>query len=265
MDTPLQVGLWACGVWETLDTPPSFVPCSVDRMSREGKRRWYAGVREMEAVTCSSYWRGGEEGVRRWEAIVVYSFMQYFWVGSLWKKAFHKWSAAGPERNSWLDGNGTLNNLATDTLWSTIIIMCAFWIYWMSECNANRHLLMQRFCRDVDIYGDVSLRSKCFSSYLAGSHVDQWLFAAMVDTARRLDLPWSGYHGPTRAGCPCFRPQGEGLSKRRNFVDPAVSKWCSDESIRTVMEICPRGLAKEPTLRQLDEDVLWNLQFAALV
>ena len=43
----------------------------------------------------------------------------------------------------------------------------------MSECNANRHLLMQRFCRDVDIYGDVSLRSKCFSSYLAGSHVDQ--------------------------------------------------------------------------------------------
>ncbi|XBI30267.1 hypothetical protein VPH35_054049 [Triticum aestivum] len=34
-------------------------------------------------------------------------------------------------------GNGILNNLATDTLWSTIIIMCAFWIYWMSECNAN--------------------------------------------------------------------------------------------------------------------------------
>ena len=112
MDTPLQVGLWACGVWEvsyywihflvtslawhvhfsrytyhqTLDTPPSFVPCSVAWMSREGERWWYAGVREMEAVTCSSYWRGGEEGVRRWEAIVVYSFMQYFWVGSLWKK-----------------------------------------------------------------------------------------------------------------------------------------------------------------------------------
>ena len=46
-------------------------------------------------------------------------------------------------------GNGTLNNLATDTLWSTIIIMCAFWIYWMSECNANRHLLMQRYVISV--------------------------------------------------------------------------------------------------------------------
>ncbi|VAH07243.1 unnamed protein product [Triticum turgidum subsp. durum] len=30
------------------------------------------------------------------------------------------------------------------------------------------------------------------------------------------------------------------------------------------MEICLRGLTKEPTLKPLDEDVLWNLQFAAL-
>uniref|UniRef100_A0A452XPL4 Protein kinase domain-containing protein n=1 Tax=Aegilops tauschii subsp. strangulata TaxID=200361 RepID=A0A452XPL4_AEGTS len=54
----------------------------------------------------------------------------------------------------------------------------------------------------------------------------------------------------------------EGLSTRRNFIDPAVSKGCSDELMRTVKEIC---LTEEPTLRPLVEDVFWNLQFAALV
>lgn len=57
----------------------------------------------------------------------------------------------------------------------------------------------------------------------------------------------------------------EGPSKRRSFVDPAVSKGCSDESIRTVMEICLRCLAKEAMQRPSVEDVLWNLQFAAQV
>ncbi|XP_040381863.1 probable inactive leucine-rich repeat receptor-like protein kinase At3g03770 [Oryza brachyantha] len=57
----------------------------------------------------------------------------------------------------------------------------------------------------------------------------------------------------------------EGPSKRRSFVDPAVSKGCSDESVRTVMEICLRCLAKEAAQRPSVEDVLWNLQFAAQV
>lgn len=57
----------------------------------------------------------------------------------------------------------------------------------------------------------------------------------------------------------------QGPSKRRNLVDPAVSKGCSDDSMRTVMEICLRCLAKEPTQRPSVEDVLWNLQFAAQV
>uniref|UniRef100_A0A0D9WVX3 Protein kinase domain-containing protein n=1 Tax=Leersia perrieri TaxID=77586 RepID=A0A0D9WVX3_9ORYZ len=57
----------------------------------------------------------------------------------------------------------------------------------------------------------------------------------------------------------------EGPSKRRSFVDPAVSKGCSDESVRTVMEICLRCLAKEAVQRPSVEDVLWNLQFAAQV
>ncbi|KAF7001026.1 hypothetical protein CFC21_016778 [Triticum aestivum] len=57
----------------------------------------------------------------------------------------------------------------------------------------------------------------------------------------------------------------QGPSKRSNLVDPAVSKACSDDSMRTVMEICLRCLAKEPTQRPSVEDVLWNLQFAAQV
>jgi hypothetical protein len=52
---------------------------------------------------------------------------------------------------------------------------------------------------------------------------------------------------------------------RRSFADPVVHKGCYDESLRTVMEICLRCLAKEPAQRPSVEDVLWNLQFAAQV
>ncbi|GJN10195.1 hypothetical protein PR202_ga28269 [Eleusine coracana subsp. coracana] len=57
----------------------------------------------------------------------------------------------------------------------------------------------------------------------------------------------------------------EGPTRRRSFVDQSVSKACSDESLRTVMEICLRCLAKEAAQRPSVEDVLWNLQFAAQV
>ncbi|WVZ60829.1 hypothetical protein U9M48_010799 [Paspalum notatum var. saurae] len=53
--------------------------------------------------------------------------------------------------------------------------------------------------------------------------------------------------------------------RRRSFADPVVSKGCSDESLRTVLEICQRCLAKEAAQRPSVEDVLWNLQFAAQV
>ncbi|KAL5219566.1 hypothetical protein ABZP36_020250 [Zizania latifolia] len=55
------------------------------------------------------------------------------------------------------------------------------------------------------------------------------------------------------------------LMRRRGFADPEVSKECSDESLRTVVEICLRCLAKEPAQRPSIEDVIWNLQFAAQV
>lgn len=48
-------------------------------------------------------------------------------------------------------------------------------------------------------------------------------------------------------------------------MDPAMSKGCSEESLRTVMEICLRCLAKEAAHRPSVEDVLWNLQFATQV
>ena len=57
----------------------------------------------------------------------------------------------------------------------------------------------------------------------------------------------------------------ESPGRRRVLVDQAVSRACSDESARTVMEICLRCLAKEPAQRPSVEDVLWNLQFAAQV
>lgn len=52
---------------------------------------------------------------------------------------------------------------------------------------------------------------------------------------------------------------------RRSIVDPAVHKECSDESLKTMMEICVRCLSKEPTDRPSVDDILWNLQFAAQV
>ncbi|XP_057491898.1 probable inactive leucine-rich repeat receptor-like protein kinase At3g03770 [Actinidia eriantha] len=53
---------------------------------------------------------------------------------------------------------------------------------------------------------------------------------------------------------------------RRSIVDPAIHKECSDESVKTVMEICVRCLSNEPTTDGASvEDVLWNLQFAAQV
>jgi hypothetical protein len=52
---------------------------------------------------------------------------------------------------------------------------------------------------------------------------------------------------------------------RRRLIDPVVNKSSSDESLKTVMEICMRCLSKEPLQRPSVEDVLWNLQFAAQV
>lgn len=57
----------------------------------------------------------------------------------------------------------------------------------------------------------------------------------------------------------------ENPGRWRVLVDQAASRTCSDESARTVMEICLRCLAKEPAQRPSVEDVLWNLQFAAQV
>lgn len=52
---------------------------------------------------------------------------------------------------------------------------------------------------------------------------------------------------------------------RRNIVDPAINKECSDESLKIMMEICTRCLSKQPSDRPSVDDVLWNLQFAAQV
>jgi len=52
---------------------------------------------------------------------------------------------------------------------------------------------------------------------------------------------------------------------RRSAVAPAIHNGYSDESLKTVMEICIRCLLKKPEDRPSIEDVLWNLQFAAQV
>ncbi|CAO2820279.1 unnamed protein product [Amaranthus hypochondriacus] len=52
---------------------------------------------------------------------------------------------------------------------------------------------------------------------------------------------------------------------RRNTVAEDIQHTCSDESLKTMMEICARCLLKDPSLRPSIEDVLWNLQFAAQV
>ncbi|PON66856.1 Tyrosine-protein kinase [Parasponia andersonii] len=52
---------------------------------------------------------------------------------------------------------------------------------------------------------------------------------------------------------------------RRSIIDPAVRKQCSDESLKTMMEICVRCLSSEPADGPSIEDILWTLQFAAQV
>lgn len=52
---------------------------------------------------------------------------------------------------------------------------------------------------------------------------------------------------------------------RRRMVDRAARKGCSDESLKTMMEICISCLLKDPSNRPSVEDVLWNLQFASQV
>ncbi|KAL1561857.1 putative inactive leucine-rich repeat receptor-like protein kinase [Salvia divinorum] len=52
---------------------------------------------------------------------------------------------------------------------------------------------------------------------------------------------------------------------RRSIVDPAVHKECSDDSLRTLMELCLRCLSNELHERPSVEDAVWNLQFAAQV
>lgn len=57
----------------------------------------------------------------------------------------------------------------------------------------------------------------------------------------------------------------DGAANRKAIADTEACKTCSDESLKTVMEICLRCLSKDPTQRPSIEDVLWNLQFAAQV
>ncbi|KAB2058631.1 hypothetical protein ES319_A11G246500v1 [Gossypium barbadense] len=52
---------------------------------------------------------------------------------------------------------------------------------------------------------------------------------------------------------------------RRRVADSTVRTSCSDQSLKTMMEICVRCLVKDPAERPSIEDVLWNLQFAAQV
>uniref|UniRef100_A0A1J3DCE2 Putative inactive leucine-rich repeat receptor-like protein kinase n=1 Tax=Noccaea caerulescens TaxID=107243 RepID=A0A1J3DCE2_NOCCA len=52
---------------------------------------------------------------------------------------------------------------------------------------------------------------------------------------------------------------------RRSMVDPTVHRSCSDQSLKTMMEICVRCLLKDSIERPSIEDVLWNLQFASQV
>ncbi|KAI3988507.1 hypothetical protein MKX01_026321 [Papaver californicum] len=54
-------------------------------------------------------------------------------------------------------------------------------------------------------------------------------------------------------------------SVRRSMIDPVVCDGCSDESLKTVMDICYWTLSYEPSERPSIEDVMWNLQFAAQV
>lgn len=48
-------------------------------------------------------------------------------------------------RSSFSQHHGTIKNLAMDNLQSTIIILCALWSYWISECVAKRHSRIQMY------------------------------------------------------------------------------------------------------------------------
>ncbi|KAJ6697224.1 hypothetical protein OIU85_003577 [Salix viminalis] len=50
-----------------------------------------------------------------------------------------------------------------------------------------------------------------------------------------------------------------------SIVDPGLLRSSSDQSLKTMMEICVRCLLKNPADRPSVEDILWNLQFAAQV
>lgn len=52
---------------------------------------------------------------------------------------------------------------------------------------------------------------------------------------------------------------------RKSIVDPKIQDSYSDESLKTVMQICSRCLLEDPDNRPSIEDVLWSLQFAAQV
>ncbi|XP_059296106.1 probable inactive leucine-rich repeat receptor-like protein kinase At3g03770 isoform X1 [Lycium ferocissimum] len=52
---------------------------------------------------------------------------------------------------------------------------------------------------------------------------------------------------------------------RKNVIDPAIRDSCSDESLKTMIEICCRCLVQDTEDRPSVEDVIWNLQFAAQV
>ncbi|CAI9783372.1 unnamed protein product [Fraxinus pennsylvanica] len=54
-------------------------------------------------------------------------------------------------------------------------------------------------------------------------------------------------------------------ASRKSVVDPVINSSCSNESLKTMMEICYRCLHKDPVDRPSIEDVLWNLQFASQV
>ncbi|WCJ43577.1 Leucine-rich repeat protein kinase family protein [Euphorbia peplus] len=55
------------------------------------------------------------------------------------------------------------------------------------------------------------------------------------------------------------------LQSSFNGDDPAVQKGYSEQSLKTMMEVCMKCLLKNPMDRPTVEDILWNLQFAAQV
>lgn len=52
---------------------------------------------------------------------------------------------------------------------------------------------------------------------------------------------------------------------RKSIVDPQIKDECSEETLKTVMELCVKCLSSEPTARPSIEDIIWNLQFATQV